>query len=135
MEPCESSLPSSPLVPSTGAAVRELWGFPSVQEVSSLPKFVDDVDAAEVADPTTSSGETVVASTTRETVVDPCRMVATRMDASGSISTVPLTTGPTGFAVARWGSDNVVETDCPNLMLKITSTNALNRQLGEGQKV
>ena len=106
-----------------------------MQEVSSSPEFMDDVNAAEVADPATSSGETVVASTTRETVVDPSRMVATRMDASRSISTEPLTTGPSGFAVARWGSDNVVETDCPNLMLKITSTSALKRQLGAGQKV
>ena len=101
-----------------------------MQEVSSSPEFMDDVNAAEVADPATSSGEIVVASTSRETVVDPSRMVATRMDASRSIST-----GPSGFAVARWGSDNVVETDCPNLMLKITSTSALKRQLGAGQKV
>ena len=62
-------------------------------------------------------------------------LVAMRMDASGSISTVLLTSGPNGFAVARWGSDNVVETDCPNLMLKITSTSALKRQKGQGQHV
>ena len=105
-----------------------------MQEVSSSPEFVDDVDAAEVADPATASGATVVASTTREPVVDPSRMVATRMDTSGSISTVPLTIGPKGFAVARWGSDDVVETECPNLILKITSTNALKRQLKEGRK-
>ena len=135
MEPCESWLPFSPLVPSTAAAVRELWGLPSVQEVSSSPEFVDDDDAAEVADPATASGATVVASTICEPFVDPSRMVATRMDASGSISTVPLTICPNGFAVARWGRDDIVETECPNMMLKITSTSALKRQLGEGQKV
>ena len=97
LEPCESSGPSSPFVPRTSAAVREPRGLASVEECASSPELVDDVDAAEVADPATVCGATVVMSTHCEPVVDP----STRMDASGSISTVPLMRGPSGFYVAR----------------------------------